>query len=147
MRSAADLLAPIGAIALCYAAVAFAPHALRSASARRSSDLDAKTVQTSVDLIKAERWSDALPVTRTLSERFPRNHIYAQSLAGVYHHLSQPKEEAAEWERYLLTAPSPEEACPQIGDAYRQQGKLKEAADAYDRCLAFDTEDPQQIFY
>lgn len=92
------------------------------------------------------KWARALPPTLQLHESYPESHIYIAQLAEIYHHLSRYREEAAMWEAFWMRAPLPVEACPQIADAYQDQGLAKEAISALERCLALEPESPDHIF-
>lgn len=92
-------------------------------------------------------WARALPPTLRLHEAYPESHIYVAQLAEIYHHLAQYREETAMWEAFWVRAPLPIEACPQIGDAYQNQGRPKQAISAFERCLALDPNSPDQSFY
>lgn len=92
-------------------------------------------------------WARALPPTQQLHEAYPESHIYVAELAEIYHHLSRYREEAAMWEAFWMRAPLPIEACPQIGDAYQNQGLTKQAIGALERCLTVEPESPDQMFY
>jgi tetratricopeptide (TPR) repeat protein len=82
-----------------------------------------------------------------LYEAYPDNQIYSEELATLYGHLGNHREEAAYWEDFMRHAPLPEEACPQIGQAYEHQGLRTEATDAFRRCLALQPNNPDSIFY
>ena len=92
-------------------------------------------------------YATALEPARALHDAHPSSHIYIDQLATTYHHLRRPVEEAALWEEYLLRAPRPGGACPQLGLAYRAQGKQGAAIDAFERCLALDPSNPDAILY
>ena len=95
------------------------------------------------------RYRDALEPTLTLYTSYPGNHIYIARLAEIYDHLGQYDQESAYWEKYLDHAPTPIEACPQIGQSYWKQGEKfqKQAIAAYQRCLAIDPKNTDSIFY
>ena len=89
----------------------------------------------------------ALEPALQLYHSYPENAVYLQRLADIYHGLGQYDKEATTWEQFLQHAPLPSEGCPQIGKAYEMQKKRKEAINAYERCLAFDTTDPDALFF
>src|SRR5207302_9508486 len=64
------------------------------------------------------RYRDALEPTLTLYTAYPGNHIYIGRLVEIYDHLGQYDQESAYWEKYLDHAPTPIEACPQVGQSY-----------------------------
>jgi tetratricopeptide (TPR) repeat protein len=92
-------------------------------------------------------YREALEPALKLYNSYPENPVYLQRLADIYNRLGQYKEEAATWEQFLQHAPVPVEGCPQIGKAYQQQGKSKDAISAFERCLAFDTTEPDSLFF
>jgi tetratricopeptide (TPR) repeat protein len=89
----------------------------------------------------------ALQPALKLYNSYPENPVYLQRLADIHNRLGQYKEEAAMWEQFLQYAPVPVEGCPQIGKAYQKQGKRTEAIHAFERCLAFDTTEPDSLFF
>ena len=103
----------------------------------------------SKSLIDQGHYREALEPTLTLYSAYPGNHIYIGRLAEIYDHLGQYDQEAAYWEKYLDHAPTPIEACPQIGQAYWKQGEnfQKQAIAAYQRCLTLDPKNTDSIFY
>jgi len=92
-------------------------------------------------------WTKALPLTLKLHEAYPESHIYIGQLADIYDHLGRFREEAEMWEAFLERAPRPIEGCPQIGQSYEKQGLPKQAMKAFERCLAIEPTDPDQVFY
>ena len=94
-----------------------------------------------------ERWDEALEPTRTLVERFPHQHLYVERLANIYHQLNRPADEAAAWERVLTTAPTLENVCPAIGEAYQKAGDAPAAIDAFKRCLDRDPRDSEFMYH
>ena len=93
------------------------------------------------------KWQDALEPRLTLAKAFPSNHIYAGQLAEIYHGLNRPADEAAAWESFVASSPTPSEACPQIGLAYRTANNITKAIDAFNRCLDFDRADSEAMYY
>ena len=87
-------------------------------------------------LLQARRPQDALPLQLQLLATFPRNPAYLHQAAELQGQLGQRREEAALWERFLLVAPDPGEACPGLPNAYRDLGQLKAAIDASERIAA-----------
>lgn len=93
------------------------------------------------------RWERALKPALTLHQAYPENSIYMGDLAEIDHHLGRYRDEAAMWEEFLVHAPRPIEACPQIGQAYEQQGQEKLAIGALERCLALEPDNPDSLYY
>jgi tetratricopeptide (TPR) repeat protein len=89
----------------------------------------------------------ALEPARRLYLDHPRNHVYIEQLATVDQALGKYQEAAELWEQYLQYAPTPIEGCPQIGVAYRQAGQKERAVDALKRCLAFEANNPDVLYY
>ena len=83
----------------------------------------------------------------TLHDAHPANLVYLEQLATIYGGLGRPREEAEAWESFVASSPTPQEACPDIGDAYFRLGLVDASMDAFERCLAFDPSDPDAIFH
>jgi tetratricopeptide (TPR) repeat protein len=96
---------------------------------------------------EAGRYADALPPTLTLHDARPANLLYLKRLAGIYGKLERAGDEAAAWERFLASSPTPQEACPHLGDAYFRMGLIERSVDASARCQAFDPTDPDANYY
>jgi tetratricopeptide (TPR) repeat protein len=96
---------------------------------------------------QAGRYDAALGPTLVLHEAHPANLVYLERLAGIYGKLGRDKDEAAAWERWLASSPTPQDACPHIGNAYFRQGLIAQSVDAFTRCLAFDPADPDAQYY
>jgi tetratricopeptide (TPR) repeat protein len=92
------------------------------------------------------KWAQALEPTLRLHAAYPESPIYAGHLAEIYDHLGRYREEAGMWEQFLVHAPRPIEACPQIGQAYQKQGLPKQAIAAFEKCLSFEPDSPDSIF-
>ena len=84
------------------------------------------------------RWEDALAPTRALVERFPSQQVYSDRLARIYYGLGRSADEAAAWEQFVKTSPTPEDACPAIGHAYLRAGDRQASVRAFERCKDFD---------
>ena len=98
-------------------------------------------------LMRAGKYEEALAPVRTLHDTDPHSHIYALQLADIYRVLRNPRDEARYLEEFLRLSPTPVEACPRIGEVYWEQGLAKQSLDAYERCAAFDENDPEAVFY
>lgn len=92
-------------------------------------------------------FEEALELTKKLHRAYPNNHVYVEQLATICGHLGRYKEEAEYWEKYLPLSPTPINACPQIGEAYRKQGLMQETIDACKRCLEFDGDNVESVFF
>lgn len=98
-------------------------------------------------LIREDKYQEALEPTLKLYHAYPDSHIYANQAARIFHVLHRYKEEAELWEEFRENAPRPEEACPQIGQAYEQLGSSKDAISAYEWCLKVDPGNTDDVFY
>jgi len=147
------LLLPLLFLALAYVLL-YSPHSLFKS--RRDAVKPVLTQQESQrlsdlskSLVNQGHYQQALEPTLTLYRAYPENHIYIGRLAEIYDHLGRYDEEAASWEKYMDHAPTPIEACPQIGQAYWKQGEKfeRQALAAYERCVALDPKNTDSIFY
>jgi tetratricopeptide (TPR) repeat protein len=117
-------------------------------SAERMEPAEARRLASlSRSALLAGRFQEALDPTLRLHEAFPTNHVFVGRLANIHHALGRPVEEAGDWEEFLTMAPVPAEACPHLGKAYWKAGETRRAVDAFERCLAFDPNDPDSIFF
>jgi tetratricopeptide (TPR) repeat protein len=98
-------------------------------------------------LYYAGRHADALAPTLTLHAAYPANLVYLKQLATIYGELGRSEPEAAAWESFVASSPTPQEACPQIGNAYYRLQLVDKSVDAFERCLAFEPSDPDGVFY
>lgn len=98
-------------------------------------------------LLRAGKDTEALVPALKLSSVYPENYIYNRTLAEIYHRLGKFKEEADYWERFLKNAPLPDEACPQVAQSYWAQKLYDKGTDAFERCLAFDPDVADSIFF
>jgi tetratricopeptide (TPR) repeat protein len=118
-----------------------------AASAKMSAEESRRLVERSTNLLRANRYKDALDVVLRLHQADPNNHVYLSDLAAIYGNLNRFDEEARYWEMFFERAPLPIEACPQIGAAYQKQSKMKEAVNAFERCLALEPGNSDSLFY
>ena len=98
-------------------------------------------------LMRARRFSDAKPMAESMVAAFPNNPIYLRRLAEIEGELDHPKEEAAAWERFMKVAPSPGEAFPALGNAYRRMGQVQQAIEAFERGVALEPRNSELMFY
>lgn len=98
-------------------------------------------------LLGQGREDEALPLLQQLHDAFPDNPIYLRELAEIHDARGEWQTEVGLWERYLELSPTPWDACPKLGDAYRKLGKQAESIRAFERCLATQPRDPDLIFY
>jgi tetratricopeptide (TPR) repeat protein len=99
------------------------------------------------DAYSAGRYADALEPTSRLVARFPLQQAYAERLAHTFGKLNRPADEAAAWERFVDTSPTPIDACPAIGDAYTRAGQPQKSLEALQRCVSFDPRNSEQLFF
>lgn len=133
------------ALFLFYVALAIAPLPAPGETAADESQ-QAKDMRAAIGFVAAGKWQDALAPMKTLADAYPSNHIYSAHLAEIYQHLKRPADEAAAWERFIATSPNAYEACPRLGEAYRDTGDLPKAIDAFERCLIFDPDNADLLF-
>jgi tetratricopeptide (TPR) repeat protein len=135
------------ALLFCYLWVAAGPGLQEAESAPITPEESSKLWAKCNTLVRAGKYSEALPGALKLYELYPGNHIYIEMVAEVYDHLGQFDREAEFWEQYLDRAPNPVTGCPQIGQSYWKQGKRQQAVAAFERCLAYDPENSDSIFF
>lgn len=98
------------------------------------------------ELIRLERYQDALKPALQLFKAYPESSIYIEQLATIHHKLQQWKEEAEMWEQFMVHAPMPVEGCPQIGVAYRKLQMEEKAAQSFERCLQIEENSDNLLF-
>lgn len=110
------------------------------AAAEQEEDLQAfRNLQTrSRSLMGAGKHAEALPLVQQLHAAYPSNHIFLAQLAEIQERLGDWPACANAWEAYLKVSPTPWEAFPGLGEAYRKQGRLKDAIDACQRGVLLD---------
>lgn len=96
---------------------------------------------------RAGRYDAALKPLLELNHRSANQAIVVGRLAKVYGHLGRRQEEAAYWEQFITSSPTPTDACPQLPHAYEAQGLEDQAFDAYRRCYDLDQADSDLIFF
>ena len=141
MNPAAGKIALATLVVGLYAWQAMSPGEAPGAAGLSSEKL-AETAARVKALIAAGRYKDALGPAKTLVAAYPDSGIYLDRLATVYHFLGMPREEAAQWERFMSVDPTPEEACAHLDHAYaslHDRGSQRQAAE---RCLALDPRNP-----
>lgn len=110
-----------------------------NAPAARAGDAEVeRLLVTSREAFDARNWQAALAPTATLVERFPNQQVFAERLARIYNGLDEPADEAAAWERFLRVSPTPEDACPAVGEAYWRAGDHDKSLETSIRCRDFD---------
>src|SRR5262249_32680717 len=140
---------PLGVLAIVYGALMSprVPASPTAGSTSLSVDEARALVERAQALTAAQKYEEALVPLTTLFKANPTNHIYAGRLADLSNHLGRYREEAQFWEQFVRFSPNPVEGCPQIADAYWKLGQQKEFVDASERCLGFDPENPDEVFY
>jgi tetratricopeptide (TPR) repeat protein len=122
-----------------------------SASANKEGRLTLEESRALLDqsrkLVHAGKDEEALVPALKLYSVYPENYLYSKTLAEIYQRLGRFKEEAEYWEKFLQYAPLPLEGCPDIGQAYWNQKLYDKAVGAYERCLSFDPEMSDSIFF
>lgn len=89
------------------------------------------------DLKRDKKYEEALAIMERLYEDYP-THINLRRIADINRELERYAEEAEAWEKFMLVAPTPDEACLALGEAYRLAGELEKMVDACERCVAMD---------
>src|SRR6266568_4695620 len=125
-----------GILAAYYGVVTTATRPPATAAPTTSMSKEHSLAVRSDELFRAHKYAEALPMLRQLNAEFPDNHIYLTRLATIYQSMGQTVQEIAALEKYMQVAPNPDDACPEIGDAYRRIGKGAEAIKAYEHCVA-----------
>jgi tetratricopeptide (TPR) repeat protein len=125
---------PVVVLYLFYWALFLNPVMDTAATGGLSTDATREIMEHTRQLLLEKKFEQALPETLRIHQAFPENHIYIDQLATIYGAMGRFAEEAAMWEKYLLYAPMPGEACPQVAIAYKKQNKDAEALNAYERC-------------
>jgi len=123
------------------------PERRSTASSTPDAERTKQLAEESRALIRKGDYAAALGRVQALHDAYPSSPIYIDQLAIVFHHLNRPADEAAMLEEYLVKAPTPGEACPRLGLAYRASGRDDKAFDAFERCLALEPNDPDAILY
>jgi len=98
-------------------------------------------------LMRNRRFEEARPLAESIVKEFPNNPIYLRRLAEIQGELGHPQEEAEAWERFMKVAPSPAEALPALGNAYRRQGKIGPCIDAFERGVALEPRNSELLFH
>jgi tetratricopeptide (TPR) repeat protein len=113
------------------------PAVAASADAELLRDIDDSQVAFS-----AGKYAEALEPTRRLTIRMPTQAMYFNRLARIHGELGHAREEAQALESVYRTSPTPEDACPTIGQAYDRVPDPAAALDAYRRCATLTPGDP-----
>ena len=131
-------------LGLFYVALFMLPKGTRRTNS--TPDESRALLEKSKTLLKSDKYEEALAPAQKLYQAQPANPIYIEQVAVIYDRLHRYEEEAGLWEQYRQHASRPITACPQIGQAYQKQGKLKEAIAAYEWCLSLSPDDTDQVF-
>jgi tetratricopeptide (TPR) repeat protein len=142
-----ELVAPFACLALFYASLFAWPVRARDAPWLLTAEESQRELDHSRALIREGRLREALEITRRLHRAFPGSHIHLYQIATLEEQLGEPLAAAQAWEQYLDESPTPLEACPAVGRAWQAAGREAEALAAYERCLSFDSENPDSILY
>jgi Flp pilus assembly protein TadD len=95
--------------------------------------------------IETGQFAEALPVALDLQRASPREPLLAYWLAEIYRGLDRAGDEAQAWESYVALAVAPEAACPALGEAYARLGEHTTSLRAYERCAAWEPENPERL--
>ena len=107
------LFASLMVLAVCWWVLGSAP--VQDNSLQVSRNLQ----EESLSLIAAGRDAEALPLVKQLHEAYPGNHVYLARLAEIHQRSGEWQGCVDAWEAYLKVSPTPWEAFPVLGDAYR----------------------------
>jgi tetratricopeptide (TPR) repeat protein len=129
--------------ALCWSAVSASSLSRPELSIERSQEL---WEQAQVERASASPKKALSSVDRLLGS-YPDNPIYLSFAAQLFQDLKDPGREAAAWELFMPVAPFPAEACPRLGQAYRELGQDDKALDAFRRCLEADPGKSDLLFF
>jgi len=97
-------------------------------------------------LLRSGQYQKSLELTLKLNHTFPKNHVYIDQAAILYNQLGDYKNEVAQLEKFLATAPDPGEACPRLPRAYRALENKTAMLDAAKRCFAIDPKNSDFLF-
>lgn len=103
-------------------------------------------VNESRKLLRTGQFHAALDYTLKLTQAFPKNHVYIDQAAIIYHSLGKFADEAQMLEKFLTMAADPGEACPRLPQAYRALGEQKAMVSAAQRCLALEPKNSDFLF-
>lgn len=95
--------------------------------------------------IAAGRFADALPIALELEASYSGEPLVVYWLALTYHGLGRFADETAAWERFITLGAAPEEACPELANAYALTGDDDGGVRAYARCAGLDPRDPERL--
>lgn len=110
----------------------------RAAPATKAEDEAEQLLVISRTAFDARNWDAALAPTTALVERFPNQQVFAERQARIFAALNRPADEAAAWERFMRVSPTPEDACPQVAEAYMRAGDAATSLATSERCRDFD---------
>lgn len=141
----------VAALSVCYWGIYVRPRrqpvVLADPSEGLSAEDAARLQERLAVLMRARRFSDAKPMAESMVKAFPNNPIYLRRLAEIEGELGHSKEEAEAWERFMKVAPSPGEALPALGNAYRRMGQIQQAIGAFERGVALEPRNSELMFY
>ncbi|MEW6126111.1 MAG: tetratricopeptide repeat protein [Acidobacteriota bacterium] len=141
------IIAPLAVLLLFYWAIYVAPLMTGKDSAILNAEQAHEIFDESRFQLHEKKYQEALELTERLNKAFPQNHIYLEQLATIHHYLGNFKEEADAWERYMLYSPTPLDACPQFGEAYRALNRIPEMFEACKKCYELDPRNTYSIFF
>jgi predicted Zn-dependent protease len=93
------------------------------------------------------RMRAALSAVGELLAAYPGEPRYLGLQTEILELAHRPLDAARSWERFLLVAPFPTDACPAIGRDYSKAGLPERELDADRRCLALDPSKPDLMVY
>lgn len=94
--------------------------------------------------IEERRFTDALPLAQELGRAYPDEPLISYWFGEIYRGLSQPRDEAAAWERVFEQTGSADAACPALPLAYARIPDASKSLEAYERCANAAPDDPER---
>lgn len=99
----------------------------------------------STGAFNAKQWVEALPLAMQMHDLQPRNHIYLERLAVIEQQLHHPAEEARWWDEFMSASPTPDEACPRVGQAWDEAMQPVKSIEGFERCAKLNPNDPDSF--
>lgn len=141
------IITPLAILLLFYWAIYISPNMIGSDTEILNPEQAREILDESRLKIREKNYEEAMDLTQRLNKSFPQNHIYLEQLATIHHYLGQFKEEAECWGKYMQYSPTPLDACPQYGEAYRALNMINEMHEACKKCYDLDQRNADSIFF
>jgi tetratricopeptide (TPR) repeat protein len=141
------IITPLAILLLFYWAIYVSPNMVNGDTEILNPGQAREILDESRVKIREKKYEEALKLTHRLHKAFPQNHIYLEQLALVNHYLARYLDEAECWNKYMQYSPTPLDACPQYGEAYRALGMINEMHEACKKCYELDERNADSIFF